>query len=108
VLQTSLISAIITFCLTLVIIIPIALIMGVTGGIFGGSSGDFSDTMGVALGGLLTIFLPVIYGISAFLMTALWCWIYNLIAPKIGGIEIEVEIIEEPNINYPQNTQNVE
>jgi len=31
-----------------------------------------------------------------------------LIAPKIGGIEIEVEIIEEPNINYPQNTQNVE
>jgi len=28
------------------------------------------------------------------LMTALWCWLYNVIAKKIGGIEIEVEVIE--------------
>jgi len=27
-------------------------------------------------------------------MTALWCWLYNLIAQRIGGIEFEDEVIE--------------
>jgi len=29
------------------------------------------------------------------LMTAFWCWLYNVIAKKIGGIEIEFEAMEE-------------
>ena len=39
--------------------------------------------------------MPIIYGIMGFLMTALWCWIYNVIAKRIGGIEVELETMEE-------------
>jgi len=86
VLQTSLISAIIFFFLSLIMVVPIMLIMGIAGG--------FSDNMGFAFGGLLFIFMPIMYAIMGFLMTALWCWIYNVVAKMIGGIEIEVEVIE--------------
>lgn len=41
------------------------------------------------------IFMPIIYAVMAFLMTALWCWMYNVVAKRIGGIEIEVEVMEE-------------
>ncbi|HHU99668.1 MAG: hypothetical protein WAR98_04020 [Bacteroidales bacterium] len=86
VLQTSLISAIIFFFISLIVIVPIMLIMGIAGG--------FSDNMEFAFGGLLFILMPIMYAIMGFLMTALWCWLYNVIAKKIGGIEIEVEVIE--------------
>jgi len=87
ILQTSLISAIIFFFLSLILVVPIMLIMGIAGG--------FSDNMGFAFGGLLLMFMPIMYAIMGFLMTALWCWLYNVIAKKIGGIEIEFEAMEE-------------
>jgi ABC-type sugar transport system permease subunit len=87
ILQTSLISAIIFFFLSLILVVPIMLIMGIAGG--------FSDNMGFAFGGLLLMFMPIMYAIMGFLMTAFWCWLYNVIAKKIGGIEIEFEAMEE-------------
>lgn len=87
VLQTSVISAIIFFFLSLVLVLPMLLITGIAGG--------FSDNMGFAFGGIIMIFMPIIYGIMGFLMTALWCWIYNVIAKRIGGIEVELETMEE-------------
>lgn len=87
VLQTSLISAIIFFFISLIMVVPVMLIMGIVGG--------FSGNMGFAFGGLLLIFMPVMYAVMGFLMTALWCWMYNVIAKRIGGIEIEVEVMEE-------------
>lgn len=87
VLQTSLISAIIFFFLSLILVVPMILIMGI--------AGVFSDNMGFASGGLIMIFMPIIYAVMAFLMTALWCWMYNVVAKRIGGIEIEVEVMEE-------------
>lgn len=87
VLQTSLISAIIFFFLSLILVVPMILIMGI--------AGVFSDNMGFAFGGLLMIFMPIMYAIMAFLMTALWCWMYNVVAKRLGGIEIEVEVMED-------------
>ena len=37
------------------------------------------------------IILPVIYAVIGFIMWAIIGFVYNLIAPKIGGIEIELE-----------------
>lgn len=92
--QTSLISAIIFFFLSLIMVVPIMLIMSIAGGL--------SDNMGFAFGGLLMIFMPIMYAIMGFLMTALWCWIYNMVAKRVGGIEIEVEVIEdEPGAQVP-------
>lgn len=85
--QTSLIAAIIYFFLALIIVVPMMLIMGFAGG--------FSDIPGFAFGGVLMIFMPILYAVIGFLMTALMCWMYNVIAKRIGGIEIEVEVMEE-------------
>ena len=43
----------------------------------------------------LFLLMPIMYAIMGFLMTALWCWIYNMVAKRIGGIEIEVEVMDE-------------
>lgn len=85
--QTSLIAAIIYFFLALIIMIPMMLIMGVVGGL--------SDVPGFAFGGGLMILMPIMYAVIGFIMTAFMCWLYNVIANRIGGVEIEVEVIEE-------------
>jgi hypothetical protein len=33
---------------------------------------------------------PLLYGISGFLMIALACWLYNVLSPRFGRIEIEL------------------
>ncbi len=42
-------------------------------------------------GGIFLIFMPVIMGVFAFIFTALFCWIYNLIVRRMGGIEVILE-----------------
>jgi hypothetical protein len=87
VLKTSIVSAIIFFILSLIMVVPVMLVMGI--------AGVFSDNMGFAFGGVFMIFMPIMYAVIGFLATALWCWMYNVVARWIGGIEIEVEVIEE-------------
>jgi hypothetical protein len=87
VLQTSIVSAIIFFILSLIMVVPMMLVMGI--------AGVFSDNMGFAFGGVFMIFMPIMYAVIGFLVTALWCWMYNVVAKWIGGIEIEVEVIED-------------
>jgi hypothetical protein len=41
--------------------------------------------------GLLMLLAPVLYAIIGFIFTAIGCWIYNLIAMMVGGIQIELE-----------------
>jgi hypothetical protein len=37
---------------------------------------------------------PFMYGALVFVLSAFLCWVYNLIAERLGGIEVEV--IESP------------
>ena len=37
------------------------------------------------------IVLPIIYGGFGFVMAFVQAWLFNLVAKKIGGLEIEVE-----------------
>ena len=32
--------------------------------------------------------VAVAYGVFGFLIMALWCWLYNIIAPRVGEIQI--------------------
>jgi hypothetical protein len=41
--------------------------------------------------GLLVLLLPLLYAIVGFVFTAIGCWVYNLVAMAVGGIEIELE-----------------
>ncbi len=44
---------------------------------------------------ILIIGLPIVMFVASFIMTALTAIIYNLLAPKIGGIEFEFEALKE-------------
>ena len=46
--------------------------------------------------GLFFFLLPILYGVISFIITALACMIYNFIAEWTGGIEIEIDVDDEP------------
>ncbi len=41
--------------------------------------------------GIFMLFAPLLYGVIGYVCVALFSWIYNLVAQKFGGIEIEVK-----------------
>lgn len=44
--------------------------------------------------GIVYIFMPIIMGIMSFLMLLLCCWLYNVIAKWVGGVEFTVEDVD--------------
>jgi hypothetical protein len=51
---------------------------------------DFFDRR--FLEGLVTLVLaPVLYGVLGAMVNALMAWVYNLVAGRLGGIEIDLE-----------------
>lgn len=75
VLQSSKVVAALYFVITL----PFAVILLFVG-IFGGG-------FGMAIGAL---FAPFLYAIVGFIVFAILSWVYNLVAARIGGIEVTV------------------
>jgi hypothetical protein len=39
---------------------------------------------------LFVLLVPILYGIGGFILTAVFCWIYNSVARRMGGIAIEL------------------
>jgi hypothetical protein len=39
---------------------------------------------------LAIIFLPILYGIFSFIGTTFFCWLYNEVASRLGGIAFEL------------------
>ncbi|MGI8783518.1 MAG: hypothetical protein ACR2L2_07715 [Acidobacteriota bacterium] len=84
--QTSKFVAILYFIIMAVIAIiaaPFILLAGMATGNQPGAE------LGLGLGFLVV--LPFLYAIVAFLGTALTCWIYNMLAGRVGGIAVELE-----------------
>ena len=79
--QTAKVVAIIYFIMIAVLFLPIMLV-GYAVGLFGGI-GPFE--------GIAFLLAPIFYGVVAFVATAIGCLIYNALATRIGGIEIEIE-----------------
>ena len=85
--QTAKVAAIIYFLLAAVFMIPFGLLTSFIGN---------DEVPGIPFGGgLFFIFLPILYGLIGFIMTAVACLIYNLVSNWTGGIEVEFETIEE-------------
>lgn len=80
ILQTSRVFAAIYFILTTVVLLPLSLIVTLT-------EVDFIKP----LNGSAYLFIPIIYALGAFIITALGCALYNVVAQYIGGIEVEIE-----------------
>jgi hypothetical protein len=76
-------SAKVVAVLYVVCTLPFAL-FGVLGLIFGWSTTARFHSA-------IFIFVPLIYGVIGYILFALFCWVYNHVAQRIGGIEFSVE-----------------
>jgi len=83
VVQTSKVIGMVYFLFTLVVCLPMCIIIA-SKMVMSGSTEQLSIIV-------LLVFAPIAYGVAAFLMGALACLVYNLVAKWVGGIEIEVE-----------------
>jgi hypothetical protein len=36
------------------------------------------------------IFIPILYGLGSFILISWFCWVYNQVASRIGGIAFEL------------------
>ena len=59
---------------------------GVMSGIGGAEMDAFAAFFG--MGALIT--LPILYGIMGFIFGFIGAWLYNLVADRIGGIEVDL------------------
>lgn len=68
------------------------IIIGLFYAIFGTVMSVFAGAGGLAGFGILSIIIfPILYGVIGFVGGALSAFIYNFVADKIGGIEMELE-----------------
>lgn len=77
--QTAKVIAILYLIPTAIIMIPAGLIMLLFGG---------DDALG---GGIMFMLSPILYGLVSYVAIAIGCLIYNFVASKVGGIEIEIQ-----------------
>ncbi len=56
--------------------------------------------LGLPFGMTRIIFIPIMYGVSTYLMTLFSIWLYNVFYKKIGGVELE---FGEKNLRYDYN-----
>ena len=84
ILQTAKVAAVIYFLGAVVFCIPFGLIT-MLGGIFS-SQGNSMSTL---FFGVFMLIAPFLYAAVSFVFVALGCWVYNLIARFIGGIEVD-------------------
>ncbi len=82
ILQTAKVSAVLYLILTAIFAVPFALIGTLVSLLTGKPQG---------LVALLFLLAPFLYAIVGALMVAFMCWVYNMIAARIGGIEIELQ-----------------
>jgi len=77
------IAAVVSLLASLVFFVPFFLLsLGLPA--FGARSGG-----GAGMG--FFVLMPLIYGAMTYVFTWTGCWFYNLLAPHLGGIEIDVE-----------------
>ena len=70
------------------IFVPFILLMSL--GVFASGQKEAGFAMGVG-GIVIAIVAPFIYAGMAFVMGAFLAWLYNMIASKFGGIQVEIE-----------------
>ena len=83
VLPTSIVLA----AVYLVIGIVFGLIGVLGGGIFGALFGGEMSSFGLGSIGIM-IGMPIVYAVIGFIVTAVFCFLYNIAAGLVGGIEL--------------------
>ena len=47
--------------------------------------------LGLLFGVGSIIFMPLFYGLFGFIRTLLMAWLYNVVASRVGGLELDLE-----------------
>lgn len=89
VLQTAKFMAILYFLIAAVVCVLMIPFMLMFGGMMR-ESGMGGGMMGAGGSILFLILAPFIYAIVAFIATAIGCTIYNVVAKRFGGVEIDL------------------
>lgn len=82
--QTSKMAAVIYFFMVAILLIPVSIFIP-----------SMSEEMGFPFARGFVILVPFLYAIFGFLGTAIACLFYNVVAKYIGGIEMEIEVMED-------------
>ncbi|MBM4241643.1 MAG: hypothetical protein FJ150_08300 [Euryarchaeota archaeon] len=85
--------------ITAAVLAVIMFIVGIIMTIFGGTMLAFLPTQqfgsvlagGAMMAVVFIIIVPIVYFIIGFIMYAILALIYNVLAPRIGGIKLELE-----------------
>ncbi len=90
VISTANTVALMYFAGFLIIFVPIVLLLSVASvSITTGSGQQQTTTFGPSV--VLLLLLPIFYGMAGWVITALFCLLYNLVARFTGGIGVDVE-----------------
>jgi hypothetical protein len=90
VIRTSNVAALIYFILSLIITIPLALLLAAAPQIPVTDGLGRTTTVNIGASAIFLLLLPFIYGIGGWILTALGCLLYNVVASFTGGIAVEV------------------
>ncbi len=85
VISAAKIGGLLYFFISLIFILPFALFMGSMGAAMG------DENPMIPFMGIGAIFIPIIYGVMGFIVTAIATWAYNVIAGWVGGVRIRLE-----------------
>ncbi len=87
--QTAKVFAIIAAVSSLLFAIPIGLLTSLIPGPVNANGNPVNLRFPFGMIGM--IIMPIIYGVSTYLMTLFSMWLYNVFFKKNGGIELEFE-----------------
>lgn len=77
------------------IFVPFFLLISAIQALSGKADAEFGLAMAIAM----AIFMPIFYGVLGFIGGVIMAFLYNLIAGRIGGIEIELS--SPPQLQLP-------
>jgi|ERR1700722_10249909 len=71
-----------------VIFVPFFLVVGLVGTFAGANKSPFAGIFGL----IFAVLMPLLYGAMGFVMGAIGAFLYNLIAIRVGGLELELTV----------------
>ncbi len=71
------------------LVVPFFLLFGVVAAV----SGQKGAGLGAVAMIPLAVLVPIVYAVLGFLIGALFAWLYNVFASKIGGIEAHLDVV---------------
>lgn len=88
--KTALTSAILLALFSLIFLLPMILMMQFSPPAVDANGNEIQMGLPIAM----LLFMPILYFIFGYLSTALMAWLYNVVAKKTGGIQVELFDVE--------------